>query len=181
MKKIVLLFVMVLTLSLGASAQVYQGTVDETFDPPPYPGFAPMTFKESWEYTSTGLVPGTLTYGFFIGSTQTNDPYGLGPFTCGGFGCSAPGGDAIQISPGNAGYPGGSSYFTPGTYDNLFTALICLEHGCGPFEGGYIQPTSGDLVIKQIEPPAETPEPPTYLMLGAGVLLWGLIELLRRR
>jgi hypothetical protein len=179
MKKLVLLFVMVLTLSLGASAQVYQATVDETFSPAGYPSFAPVTFKESWEYTSTGLIPGTLAYGFFIGTTETNNPYGLGPFTCDGFGCFAPGGDSIQISQVNAGYP--PTTFTPGTYNVNFTALICLDHGCGPFEGGYIQPTSGDLVIKQIEPPAETPEPSTSLMLGAGVLLWGLIELLRRR
>jgi hypothetical protein len=137
----------------------------------------PMVFNESFEENSSGvLLPGTLKY-------SISDPFGLGPFTlvsgAGAGNFYFANGDLIQVGPDD-----GILTFNLTkigiTHDEQNVVWLCPNGPCtnnDPYNGGYI---ASEYATFKVEP-AETPEPPMWILLVAGAVLFGLLELVRRR
>jgi hypothetical protein len=183
MKKFSLLLMFILAAPLYIHAQDLLVTDSVDFQSPTQPNLQ-MTFYAQFVFDPvTGLiVPGSMTY-------STVDPFGLGPFTA-----PSSGTDAFFnfIGPGNTWIQIGNNYGSDpwpaaGTYGPFNTALLCGVDGgsvstacANNFDSaGFTPASSGTLTIQN--DPAETPEPSTLVLLAAGGLLFGLIELIRRR
>jgi PEP-CTERM motif len=183
MKKFTLFLLVILAAPWCMHAQDLLFTDSVAFQSPTQPNLQ-MTFYAQFVFDplTNQIVPGTMTY-------STEDPFGLGPFTA-----PSNGPDAFFnfIGPDNTWIQIGNNFGTQpwpqtGTYGSLDTALLCGVNGgsvstaCqNGFAGfGFTAANSGTLTIQN--DPAETPEPSTLVLLAAGGLLFGLIELIRRR
>ncbi len=188
MKKFALLLALILAVPLYAHAQALQVNDSAIFQSSaaPFQGQNPpeVNFSASFLFNpSTGLiVPGSLT-------DTESDPFGFGPFrpapfdttfsaaTDGTLNFYGNGGTLIQIQVWDTtGDP--TTFPAVGNYGGPNTLLICPD-GCNGFNGaGYVE---GNASLTISEPPAETPEPTTWILLLSGGLLFGLIEFVRRR
>jgi hypothetical protein len=137
-----------------------------------------MYFNASFEAIPTGaIIPGSTIFWSY------SDPWALGPFTLmsnsGSFyDFESPTGDWIQI--GNEyGGSNGIVFPDPGVYGSMDTVLLC-PNGCGPAfnGGGYIPADGGTLTVT--DPVAVTPEPSEWILLGVGMAVLLIVELIRR-
>jgi hypothetical protein len=183
MKKFALLFLLILATPFYAHSQDLLFTDSVGFQSPSQPSLQMVFYSKFVFDPVTGqIVPGTMTY-------SVTDPFGLGPFTAPSNG---PGGFFNFIGPDNTWIQIGNNYGSdpwpaPGTYGPFNTALLCGVGGgsvstacANSFDSaGFTGANSGTLTVQN--DPAETPEPSMLVLLASGTLLFGLIELIRRR
>jgi PEP-CTERM motif len=186
MKKFALLLALILAVPLYAHAQDLQVTDLVDFQSPSQPSLQMLFYTQFvFDPASGQIVPGTMTY-------SVTDPFGLGPFAApksddgssGFFNFIGPNNTWIQI--GNE-YGSPLPWPSPGTYGSMDTVLLCgvnggtVASGCSNYlaDAGYTPANNGTLTFREV--PAETPEPSSLALLAAGGLLFGLLELIRRR
>jgi hypothetical protein len=183
MKRFALLLLLILVTPFYAHSQDLLITDSVDFQSPSQPNLQMVFYSQFVFDPITGqIMPGTMTY-------SVTDPFGLGPFSAP---ANGPGGFFNFLGPDNTWIQIGNNYGSdpwpaPGTYGPFDTALLCGSGG-GPVStacansfgsAGFTPANSGTLTIQN--DPAETPEPSTLALLAAGGMLFGLIELIRRR
>jgi hypothetical protein len=183
MKKFLWLLMILFAAPFYSHAQDLQVTDSVDFQSPSQPNLQMVFYTQFVFDPATGvIVPGTMTY-------TITDPFGMGPFTAPS---SGPSGFFNFIGPDNTWIQIGNNYGSDpwpgvGTYGPFDTAILCGVNGgsvsascASNFDNaGFTPANSGTLTVQN--DPAETPEPSTFILLAAGGLLFGFIELIRRR